>query len=91
MSDNKTSADLSEIVHFTKLANIWWDPEGPLKALYAMNNIRISLMKDGLKSTGIIDKEIYDSKLPFKNLNIMDIGCGGKINAFIFLVYFIYH
>ena len=61
-----------EIEKFNKLANQWWDPNGKFKPLHKFNPIRIEYIKNSI----INEFSIKDTKKPFSNLEILDIGCG---------------
>ena len=58
--------DQLELEKFTKLADQWWDPNGKFKPLHLINPLRTSYIED---------------KVDIKNLEILDIGCGGGILA----------
>ena len=65
----------SEIKKFNKLAAEWWDPEGSFKPLHKFNPIRIKYIKESI----INYFNIKSNKVPLKNINILDIGCGGGL------------
>ena len=72
----KTSTiDKTEIDKFGKLASEWWDPEGSFKPLHKFNPIRIKYIKDSI----IQYFNIKSKNIPLKNINILDIGCGGGL------------
>ncbi len=72
----KTSTiDKTEIDKFGKLAAEWWDPEGSFKPLHKFNPIRIKYIKDSI----IQHFNIKSKNIPLKNINILDIGCGGGL------------
>lgn len=56
-----------EISKFTKIADEWWDKNGPFKMLHEINPIRLNFILDNLN----------DEKL--ESINILDVGCGGGI------------
>jgi len=60
-----------EIERFDRLAAEWWDPEGPMAPLHRMNPTRIDYLIQVLTNHF---KQI-------KNLNILDVGCGGGLTA----------
>ena len=64
-----------EINKFSKIAKEWWDPEGKFAPLHRFNPIRIKYIKDSI----INHYNIRTKNKPFKNLNILDIGCGGGL------------
>src|SRR5436305_14559479 len=58
-----------EVAQFTSLAGQWWDPNGPMRALHAMNSLRI----------GWIDARIRRQfGAPQR---ILDVGCGAGLAA----------
>jgi 2-polyprenyl-3-methyl-5-hydroxy-6-metoxy-1,4-benzoquinol methylase len=62
-----------EIEKFSKIAEEWWNPQGKFKPLHKFNPIRIRYIRDN-----IIDHFAIKSKTrPLRNINILDIGCGG--------------
>ena len=66
-----------EIEKFSKIADEWWNPNGKFKPLHKFNPIRIKYIKHN-----IIKKFKLNSKnTPLKNIDILDIGCGGGLLA----------
>ncbi|KAI5714124.1 hypothetical protein M8J76_011236 [Diaphorina citri] len=68
-----------EVSKHTRLAQSWWDPKGPMKALHTMNSVRIPFIKNSLLNTGVLNEAMAKSTSPFSNLKILDIGCGGGL------------
>ena len=64
-----------EIEKFSKMASEWWNPEGKFKPLHKFNPIRIKYIKDSAAK----HFKIKSNNKPLKNLNILDIGCGGGL------------
>ena len=69
------SVNKNEIDKFSKIAEEWWNPKGKFKPLHNFNPIRIKYIKDNI----IKDFNLRISNKPLKNLNILDIGCGGGL------------
>jgi len=69
------SINKKEIQKFSRIAAEWWDPNGKFKPLHNFNPIRIKYIKDNL----VKDFNIKTSNKPFKNIRILDIGCGGGL------------
>ena len=64
-----------EIDKFSKIAEDWWNPEGKFKPLHQFNPERIKYIRENtIKHFNLTNKD-----KPFKNLNILDIGCGGGL------------
>ena len=64
-----------EIEKFSKIAEEWWNPEGKFKPLHKFNPIRIKYIKENI----ITNFKISDTDKPLKNINLLDIGCGGGL------------
>lgn len=65
MSHN-ISVDKAELNKFSKLANEWWDVNGPLKTLHDINQVRSDYVNNFKTVAG---------------LELLDVGCGGGIFA----------
>jgi 2-polyprenyl-6-hydroxyphenyl methylase/3-demethylubiquinone-9 3-methyltransferase len=70
------TVDKEEIEKFSRLAKDWWNPNGKFKPLHIWNPARINFIKKKLIKHFDIDSK---SSLPLKNINILDIGCGGGL------------
>ena len=70
-----SSINKKEIEKFSKIAEEWWNPTGKFKPLHNFNPIRIKYIKDNI----VKDFNIKSSDKPFKNIKILDIGCGGGL------------
>ncbi|XP_037960868.1 ubiquinone biosynthesis O-methyltransferase [Teleopsis dalmanni] len=68
-----------EVAHHGNLADTWWNVDGPMRALHAMNTIRVPFIRDGLLARGDISSELINTANVLKNQKILDVGCGGGI------------
>ncbi|WP_147652023.1 bifunctional 2-polyprenyl-6-hydroxyphenol methylase/3-demethylubiquinol 3-O-methyltransferase UbiG [Vulcaniibacterium gelatinicum] len=59
--DNFSQAELDK---FNELAHRWWDPEGPQKALHALNPVRLAYVAQ---------------RAPLRGARALDVGCGGGL------------
>jgi 2-polyprenyl-6-hydroxyphenyl methylase/3-demethylubiquinone-9 3-methyltransferase len=59
-------ADVAEVAKFDALAAEWWNPEGPLKTLHAINPLRLAYIA---------------SRCPLDGAKVADIGCGAGLLA----------
>lgn len=72
----KISVDPDEMASFSRMADDWWDPNGPFKPLHKMNGARLKFIIDNLCE--LFHRDPKD-KIPLKGLRILDIGCGGGL------------
>mgnify|MGYP002780537005 CR=1 FL=1 len=61
-----SNVDAAEIAHFDRMAELWWDPNGKMGQLHAINGLRLSFITDRFQGG---------------NPRVADIGCGGGILA----------
>jgi len=59
--DNFSQAELDK---FNELAHRWWDPQGPQKALHALNPARLGYVAD---------------RVQLRGARVLDVGCGGGL------------
>lgn len=64
MSNKTNNVDPHEIAKFSALAKNWWNPNGPMKPLHALNPLRLSYIQ---------------RHATLENAQVLDIGCGGGI------------
>ena len=76
IKNKKTTIDPVEHEKFSKLAEEWWNPKGKFKTLHKFNPTRIAFIREKILNHFDIAK---DEKKPFKNINLLDIGCGGGL------------
>ncbi|KGM55347.1 3-demethylubiquinone-9 3-methyltransferase [Lysobacter arseniciresistens ZS79] len=60
-SSNFSQAELDK---FGALAQRWWDPQGPQKALHAMNPVRLGYVA---------------GRVALRDARVLDVGCGGGL------------
>lgn len=60
-NDNFSQAELDK---FGALANRWWDPQGPQKALHALNPARLGYVGE---------------RITLRGAAVLDVGCGGGL------------
>eukprot|EP00466_Bigelowiella_natans_P007113 jgi/Bigna1/146362/aug1.113_g21070 len=70
------SVDFEEVEKFGRLAERWWDPNGPQSMLQLMNPSRIRYIRNRL-GLQFSREESSSGSLPLKGLRILDVGCGG--------------
>ena len=64
MTDSAQRVDAAEVEQFGRLAEQWWDPQGPLATLHAINSLRVAYISE---------------RRPLAGLRVADVGCGGGI------------
>ncbi len=60
----KENFDQAELDKFGALANRWWDPQGPQKALHALNPVRLDYVK---------------RRIALRGASVLDVGCGAGL------------
>ncbi|XP_061378642.1 ubiquinone biosynthesis O-methyltransferase, mitochondrial-like [Danaus plexippus] len=74
MSFNQSTVDPEDVKRHSKLAESWWDLNGPMKLLHAYNSVRVPFIRDGL-----VPPSTERTLAPLTNKSILDVGCGGGI------------
>ena len=64
MSRATPNADPQELARFEALADSWWNPDGPMKALHGINPLRL---------------DYIDKRAPLKGARVLDVGCGAGL------------
>lgn len=59
-----SNASQAELDKFNSLASRWWDPQGPQKALHALNPARLRYVAD---------------RVALRDATVLDVGCGGGL------------
>ncbi|RLJ52072.1 3-demethylubiquinone-9 3-methyltransferase [Litoreibacter meonggei] len=73
---NTSTVDPSEIAKFEAMAAEWWDLNGKFKPLHMLNPCRLDYITSQIAAE--FDRDL-DAEAPFKDLRILDIGCGGGL------------
>ena len=68
--------DPKEVAKFEAMATEWWDTDGKFKPLHMLNPTRLDYIVEQISAEFARDLSI---KNPFKDLRILDIGCGGGL------------
>lgn len=63
-TDAKENFDQAELDKFGALANRWWDPQGPQRALHALNPVRLDYVKQRIR---------------LRDATVLDVGCGAGL------------
>ncbi|WP_226468083.1 bifunctional 2-polyprenyl-6-hydroxyphenol methylase/3-demethylubiquinol 3-O-methyltransferase UbiG [Luteimonas panaciterrae] len=63
-SSNQSNFRQSELDKFGALAHRWWDPNGPQKALHALNPARLGYVAE---------------RVTLRDAMVLDVGCGGGL------------
>jgi 2-polyprenyl-6-hydroxyphenyl methylase/3-demethylubiquinone-9 3-methyltransferase len=71
-----STVDPAEAAHFEKLAQLWWNPDGPFWPLHRLNALRLGYIRDRLAARFGLDP---GAERPLEGLRLLDIGCGGGI------------
>jgi 2-polyprenyl-6-hydroxyphenyl methylase/3-demethylubiquinone-9 3-methyltransferase len=71
---HKSTINKEEVEKFSKIADEWWDKNGKFKPLHKFNPIRLEYIKNNIYKH-------FNLKDSVKNINILDVGCGGGLLA----------
>ena len=69
-----TTINKEEIQKFSNLADEWWDVNGKFKPLHMFNPVRIEYILEEISKHFKLNR---NKKHFLKDLEILDIGCGG--------------
>lgn len=72
------SIDPADVARFARLADAWWDPQGPFKPLHRLNPTRIAYIRDQLCAHFRV---AAGGLTPLANIRVLDVGCGGGLAA----------
>jgi 2-polyprenyl-6-hydroxyphenyl methylase/3-demethylubiquinone-9 3-methyltransferase len=70
------TVDPDELVRYRRMAELWWQPDGPLWPLHVLNELRRDWIRDRLCEA--LNHNRYASR-PLEGLSVLDIGCGGGL------------
>ncbi len=70
------SVDPREVEYYTRLADTWWDRDGPFWPLHRLNALRSEYIREVL--CGVFQRDASLDR-PLRGVKILDIGCGGGI------------
>ncbi|AFR26025.1 ubiquinone biosynthesis O-methyltransferase [Bartonella quintana] len=76
MNETRTTIDQNEIDRFSRIAAEWWNPKGKFRPLHQLNPTRLAYIREKICLAFNRDPV---SLMPFENLKILDIGCGGGL------------
>ena len=68
--------DPREVEFYSRLAETWWDRDGPFWPLHKLNELRVGYISDKLCVHFGLG---HTAERPLKGLRILDVGCGGGI------------
>jgi 2-polyprenyl-6-hydroxyphenyl methylase/3-demethylubiquinone-9 3-methyltransferase len=76
--DASPSLDPTDVARFEALAQEWWDPDGPMRALHQINPLRIAWLID-LIAGHFGTSGTPDAAGRLAGISILDIGCGAGL------------
>jgi 2-polyprenyl-6-hydroxyphenyl methylase / 3-demethylubiquinone-9 3-methyltransferase len=75
----ESSLDPEEVARFDRLAEDWWNPHGPMRALHQFNPVRVEYLRRLLTKRFGKENVEGNASRPLEGLTLLDIGCGGGI------------
>ncbi|XP_077291383.1 ubiquinone biosynthesis O-methyltransferase-like [Arctopsyche grandis] len=76
---SRSTVDQIEIDLHSSLREQWWNKNGSMRGLHALNKLRVPFVRDGLLETNETFKINIDTPHPLTGANILEVGCGGGI------------
>jgi 2-polyprenyl-6-hydroxyphenyl methylase/3-demethylubiquinone-9 3-methyltransferase len=76
MAEDASTIDPAEVARFARVAETWWDPRGPMRALHKFNPVRLAYIRD--EACRRFDRDPKGGR-PLEGLSILDVGCGGGL------------
>jgi 2-polyprenyl-6-hydroxyphenyl methylase/3-demethylubiquinone-9 3-methyltransferase len=76
---SRVSVDPQEVGKFARMAEGWWDPEGEMKPLHALNPVRVGVLRDRLAAR--FQPAGADDLHPLSGIRVLDVGCGAGLLA----------
>jgi 2-polyprenyl-6-hydroxyphenyl methylase/3-demethylubiquinone-9 3-methyltransferase len=70
------SVDPAEVAKFSKLSEIWWDPNGKMAPLHKINPLRLTYIRDA--ACRKFERNVKSLNC-LSGLRILDIGCGAGL------------
>ncbi|XP_017082539.1 ubiquinone biosynthesis O-methyltransferase, mitochondrial isoform X2 [Drosophila eugracilis] len=68
-----------EVRHHENHASEWWNQNGTMGALHALNEIRVPFIRDGIVSRGTVKPGYVNTTRVLRGQNILEVGCGGGL------------
>jgi 2-polyprenyl-6-hydroxyphenyl methylase/3-demethylubiquinone-9 3-methyltransferase len=68
-----SSVDPEEVARFDRLAETWWNPDGPMRALHRFNPVRVEYLRR------LLTGHFHKGQTGLAGIEVLDIGCGGGI------------
>ncbi len=72
---SRGTVDGADIDRFARLAEQWWNPDGPHGPLHRFVPVRMTVIRDALAAL----VAAADRRRPLAGLSVLDIGCGGGL------------
>ncbi len=75
-----STIDADEVAQFSAIAEQWWDERGKFAPLHRMNPVRLAYLRERIEGHfGRLTGPDSDPATPLKNLQLLDVGCGGGL------------
>ena len=74
--NHDATIDPREVEFYTRMAETWWDRDGPFWPLHRLNALRLVYIRDHLCQHFGLDAT---AEHPLQGLRVLDVGCGGGI------------
>ncbi|XP_001357498.4 uncharacterized protein LOC6593399 [Drosophila persimilis] len=68
-----------EVQHHENHAADWWNQNGSMEALHALNEIRVPFIRDGIVARGNVKPHYVNTTKVLKGQRLLEVGCGGGL------------
>ncbi|BFF94501.1 ubiquinone biosynthesis O-methyltransferase mitochondrial [Drosophila madeirensis] len=68
-----------EVEHHENQATDWWNQNGTMEALHALNEIRVPFIRDGIVARGNVKSHYVNTTKVLKGQSLLEVGCGGGL------------
>lgn len=78
----KSTVNPAEVAKFAATAAKWWHPDGSAAPLHRMNPTRIAYIRSVIERNVLSQRmaeALPHSSKPLAGIDLVDIGCGGKL------------
>ena len=83
-ADSASTLNPEEVARFQRMAERWWDPDGPMRPLHIINPLRLDYICQQWRDSGAAEpgqgqgQQVAENQ-PLAAVRALDMGCGGGL------------